>query len=81
MAHYLKFSISLVFALLGLGAFVGWPLWQGVIGFLQLAVSAHGWPAVCSNDTHRLMRSRKTFRRGLTVTEVPSGLRLKLVKT
>jgi len=36
MAHYLKFSISLVFALLGLWAFVTLPLWQGVIGFFAI---------------------------------------------
>jgi hypothetical protein len=36
MAHYLKFSMSLVFALLGLWAFMAWPLWQGVIGFFAL---------------------------------------------
>lgn len=36
MAHYLKFSISLVFALLGLWAFMAWPLWPGVIGFFAI---------------------------------------------
>ncbi len=36
MAHYLKFFIALTFALLGLWAFVAWPLWQGVTGFFVI---------------------------------------------
>jgi len=36
MAHYVKFTISLVFAVLGLWAFMALPLWQGLIGFFVI---------------------------------------------
>ena len=65
MAHYLKFSISLVFALLGLWAFMAWPLWHGVIGFF--AISCFGsWLA------------SRVFKRYATLDQVKEDLQARL---
>ena len=36
MAPYIKFSVPLVFAVVGLWAFVVWPLWLGLIVFVAV---------------------------------------------
>jgi hypothetical protein len=65
MAHYLKFSISLVSALLGLWAFIVWPLWQGVIGFF--AIGCFGsWLA------------SRVFKRYATLDEIKEDLQARL---
>ncbi|NNJ75340.1 MAG: hypothetical protein HKP56_09290 [Anderseniella sp.] len=65
MPHYLKFSISLVFALLGLWAFVALPLWQGVIGFIVI-VCFGSWLA------------SRAFKRYATPDEIKEDLQARL---
>ena len=65
MAHYLKFSISLVFALLGLWAFVALPLWQGVIGFFVIGCFG-SWLA------------SRVFKRYATLDEIKEDLQARL---
>ena len=65
MAHYLKFSISLVFAFLGLWAFWAWPLWQGILSFFVIGCFG-SWLA------------SRVFKRYATLDEVKEDLRARL---
>ncbi|WP_108882447.1 hypothetical protein [Anderseniella sp. Alg231-50] len=65
MAHYLKFSISLVFALLGVWAFVALPLWQGVISFFVIGCFG-SWLA------------SRVFKRYATLDEIKEDLQARL---